>query len=94
MQPSSVPCCAPSELTVASPAAGRCCAVGEVVFNTSLTGYQEILTDPSYKGEAAQGQWFGLPGAPCGRSSAGLPAHRRCNMVQPMGPWPMVVDRS
>lgn len=26
-------------------------AVGEVVFNTSLTGYQEILTDPSYKGQ-------------------------------------------
>ncbi|HCM41718.1 MAG TPA: carbamoyl phosphate synthase small subunit [Candidatus Omnitrophica bacterium] len=24
---------------------------GEVVFNTSLTGYQEILTDPSYKGQ-------------------------------------------
>ncbi|PLX84374.1 MAG: carbamoyl phosphate synthase small subunit [Desulfuromonas sp.] len=24
---------------------------GEVVFNTSLTGYQEILTDPSYRGE-------------------------------------------
>ncbi|NOQ40936.1 MAG: glutamine-hydrolyzing carbamoyl-phosphate synthase small subunit [Desulfuromusa sp.] len=24
---------------------------GEVVFNTSLTGYQEILTDPSYHGE-------------------------------------------
>ena len=23
---------------------------GEVVFNTSMTGYQEILTDPSYKG--------------------------------------------
>ncbi|MDE2454778.1 MAG: carbamoyl-phosphate synthase small subunit, partial [Burkholderiales bacterium] len=27
-------------------AAGR--SVGEVVFNTALTGYQEILTDPSY----------------------------------------------
>lgn len=26
-------------------------AYGEVVFNTSLTGYQEILTDPSYKGQ-------------------------------------------
>ncbi|HOP85643.1 MAG TPA: glutamine-hydrolyzing carbamoyl-phosphate synthase small subunit [Syntrophorhabdaceae bacterium] len=26
-------------------------AKGEVVFNTSLTGYQEILTDPSYKGQ-------------------------------------------
>lgn len=24
---------------------------GEVVFNTSLTGYQEVLTDPSYKGQ-------------------------------------------
>ncbi len=24
---------------------------GEVVFNTSLSGYQEILTDPSYRGE-------------------------------------------
>jgi carbamoyl-phosphate synthase small subunit len=24
-------------------------SVGEVVFNTSMTGYQEILTDPSYK---------------------------------------------
>src|SRR5436305_255073 len=23
-------------------------AVGEVVFNTAITGYQEILTDPSY----------------------------------------------
>jgi carbamoyl-phosphate synthase small subunit len=26
-------------------------AVGEVVFNTSMTGYQEILTDPSYCGQ-------------------------------------------
>ncbi|MCP4652645.1 MAG: glutamine-hydrolyzing carbamoyl-phosphate synthase small subunit [Candidatus Omnitrophica bacterium] len=26
-------------------------AAGEVVFNTSLTGYQEILTDPSYRGQ-------------------------------------------
>ena len=26
-------------------------ATGEVVFNTSMTGYQEILTDPSYAGQ-------------------------------------------
>ena len=26
-------------------------AVGEVCFNTSITGYQEILTDPSYAGQ-------------------------------------------
>ncbi len=25
--------------------------VGEVVFNTSMTGYQEVLSDPSYKGQ-------------------------------------------
>ena len=28
-----------------------CTNVGELVFNTSMTGYQEILTDPSYKGQ-------------------------------------------
>ena len=30
-------------------AKGECS--GEVVFNTSLTGYQEIFTDPSYAGQ-------------------------------------------
>jgi len=30
-------------------ATGTC--EGEVVFNTSMTGYQEILTDPSYRGQ-------------------------------------------
>ena len=25
--------------------------IGEVVFNTSMTGYQEVITDPSYKGQ-------------------------------------------
>ena len=29
----------------------RATAEGEVCFNTSMTGYQEILTDPSYKGQ-------------------------------------------
>jgi carbamoyl-phosphate synthase small subunit len=29
--------------------AGEC--AGEVVFNTAMTGYQETLTDPSYKGQ-------------------------------------------
>ena len=26
-------------------------AVGEACFNTSMTGYQEVLTDPSYRGQ-------------------------------------------
>src|SRR5437870_3075030 len=30
-------------------ATGRC--VGEVCFNTAMTGYQEVLTDPSYRGQ-------------------------------------------
>jgi len=29
----------------------RATACGEVCFNTSMTGYQEILTDPSYKAQ-------------------------------------------
>lgn len=29
----------------------ECDAVGEVVFNTGMSGYQEILTDPSYSGQ-------------------------------------------
>jgi carbamoyl-phosphate synthase small subunit len=33
----------------AEPAGGV--AAGEVVFNTALTGYQEIITDPSYAGQ-------------------------------------------
>ncbi len=30
---------------------GPCETAGEVVFNTSMTGYQEIITDPSYCGQ-------------------------------------------
>ena len=30
-------------------AEGETC--GEIVFNTSMTGYQEVLTDPSYAGQ-------------------------------------------
>ena len=26
-------------------------SVGEAVFNTAMTGYQEVLTDPSYRGQ-------------------------------------------
>src|SRR5947207_3954096 len=34
---------------IAAGAEGEAC--GEVVFNTSMTGYQEVLTDPSYAGQ-------------------------------------------
>jgi carbamoyl-phosphate synthase small subunit len=48
----------PAVLVLADGSIFRGCAigaegqtVGEVVFNTSMTGYQEILTDPSYAGQ-------------------------------------------
>jgi carbamoyl-phosphate synthase small subunit len=34
-----------------TPFGARGTRTGELVFNTSMTGYQEILTDPSYKGQ-------------------------------------------
>ena len=40
---------APSMKALDSGATGT--TTGEVVFNTSMTGYQEILTDPSYRGQ-------------------------------------------
>ena len=35
----------------APPPARKAKLRGEVVFNTSMTGYQEVLTDPSYPGQ-------------------------------------------
>jgi carbamoyl-phosphate synthase small subunit len=37
--------------------AGKGEVLGEVVFNTGMTGYQEILTDPSYKGQIVAMTW-------------------------------------
>src|SRR4051812_14362835 len=34
-----------------SPYGARGTTVGEAVFTTTMTGYQEVLTDPSYKGQ-------------------------------------------
>ena len=59
-------------------------ALGEAVFNTSLTGYQEIMTDPSYKGQFVvftvphignvginPGEWGGVGGRGGGRPRRG-----------------------
>ena len=35
----------------AAPAGAAACATGEVVFNTAMSGYQESVTDPSYRGQ-------------------------------------------
>ena len=33
---------------------------GEAIFNTSMTGYQEMLTDPSYAGQIVMPTWAPL----------------------------------
>ena len=75
--------------------------IGEVVFNTGMTGYQEVLTDPSYAGQLvsftypelgntgvnADDQEADLPHA-CGviaRQLAPLPSNWRCE--QPLESW-------
>jgi carbamoyl-phosphate synthase small subunit len=47
-------------------------AFGEVVFNTSMTGYQEIATDPSYRGQlvALTASQIGNYGVTCWPSRA------------------------
>ncbi len=39
------------EFSTARPSATPATVVGEICFNTSMTGYQEVLTDPSYRGQ-------------------------------------------
>jgi carbamoyl-phosphate synthase small subunit len=64
-------------------------AVGEVCFNTSMTGYQEILTDPSYAGQIITFTFphIGNVGANPVDVETTTPAARglvlRCNITQP-----------
>jgi carbamoyl-phosphate synthase small subunit len=64
-------------------------AVGEVCFNTSMTGYQEILTDPSYAGQIITFTFphIGNVGANDEDLEATTPAARglvlRCDVTEP-----------
>ena len=58
MPPSTPPSTPPALLVLADGTvlrgqafAARGTAIGEVVFNTGMTGYQEVMTDPSYAGQ-------------------------------------------
>jgi len=68
--------------------AAQGCAFGEVVFTTSMTGYQEVLTDPSY---AEQLVCFTAPmvgnyGTAPARSESKRPHARAALMRQARGP--------
>jgi len=47
--PAAILALADGTVFVGSSIGAQGATVGEVVFNTSITGYQEILTDPSYR---------------------------------------------
>ncbi|MGH6661400.1 MAG: glutamine-hydrolyzing carbamoyl-phosphate synthase small subunit [Rhodospirillales bacterium] len=64
----------------ADPPAG--CAAGEVVFNTVLSGYQEVLSDPSYAGQIITFTFphIGNVGANAEDLESTTPAARGCVM--------------
>jgi carbamoyl-phosphate synthase small subunit len=78
-------------------AAGR--KVGELCFNTSMTGYQEIMTDPSYAGQIITFTFphIGNVGANPEDIEAATPAARGCvlarDITQPSN-WRTTVDFS
>ena len=52
--------------------------VGEICFNTSMTGYQEVLTDPSYRGQIVTMTYplignYGVNMLDCGKPRAARP---------------------
>ncbi|MBK8176556.1 MAG: glutamine-hydrolyzing carbamoyl-phosphate synthase small subunit [Rhodospirillales bacterium] len=61
-------------------------AIGEVCFNTSVTGYQEILTDPSYAGQIITFTFphIGNVGTNAEDAEASTPAARGCILRMPI----------
>ena len=58
--------------------------LGEVVFNTAITGYQEIFTDPSYSGQIVvlTNPQIGNYGANTGRPGSCAALHRRTDRAR------------
>ncbi|MGE0253333.1 MAG: glutamine-hydrolyzing carbamoyl-phosphate synthase small subunit [Alphaproteobacteria bacterium] len=81
-------------------------AVGEICFNTSITGYQEILTDPSYAGQIITFTFphIGNVGANAEDVETNTPAARGCVLraditrpsnwraVRPLSDWLAAMD--
>ena len=61
--------------------------VGEICFNTSMTGYQEVLTDPSYRGQILVLTYplVGSYGVPAPRASGSLDGPYESGRVQVQG---------
>ena len=62
---------------------------GEIVFNTSITGYQEILTDPSYKGQIVNMTYplignYGI----CEEDHESIQSHVEGFIIKELSPFP------
>ncbi|KHE90724.1 MAG: glutamine-hydrolyzing carbamoyl-phosphate synthase small subunit [Candidatus Scalindua rubra] len=62
---------------------------GEIVFNTSITGYQEILTDPSYKGQIVNMTYplignYGI----CEEDHESMQPHAEGLIIKELSPFP------
>ncbi|MBC8553852.1 MAG: glutamine-hydrolyzing carbamoyl-phosphate synthase small subunit [Candidatus Brocadiales bacterium] len=62
---------------------------GEIVFNTSITGYQEILTDPSYKGQIVNMTYplignYGI----CDEDHESMQPHAEGLIIKELSPFP------
>jgi carbamoyl-phosphate synthase small subunit len=66
----------------------RCFAFGEAVFTTAMTGYQEIVTDPSYCGQIVcfTAPMVGNYGVSVARSESARPHARAVVMREARGP--------
>ena len=71
-------------------------AIGEICFNTAITGYQEILTDPSYAGQIITFTFphIGNVGANPEDIETMTPAARGCVLRAPLPNRPTGVRRS
>ncbi|BEV36382.1 glutamine-hydrolyzing carbamoyl-phosphate synthase small subunit [Synechococcus sp. M16CYN] len=67
----------------------RGAAMGEVVFNTAMTGYQEVLTDPSYEGQLVAFAYpeLGNTGVNADDQEASMP-HARGVIARQLAPCP------
>jgi len=68
-------------------------SVGEVVFNTAITGYQEILTDPSYAKQLVTLTHPHIGNVGCNtEDSESDHVHCAGLIIRDLSPWPRIGD--
>ena len=69
--------------------------ISEIVFNTSMTGYLEVLTDPSYAGQAVTQRYFkerGIKFQMIDLKEKGMSRGEFDNVARALGGWEKMVN--